>query len=101
MLGYGTDFVKAVLDARIGDSLATSERFASALTLVDKAHGSLVWLDLAAARGLVESQVPADELGAYQAEIKPYLDAFDSVIGVNLPGETVDRSTLVLRVSGD
>ena len=101
VLGYGTDFVKAVLDARTGDSLATSERFASALTLVDKAHGSLVWLDLAAARGLVESQVPADELGAYQAEIKPYLDAFDSVIGVNLPGETVDRSTLVLRVSGD
>lgn len=101
VLGYGADFVKAVLDARTGDSLATSERFASALKLVDKAHGSLVWLDLAAARGLVESQIPADELGAYQTEVKPYLDAFDSVIGTNLPGETVDRSTLVLRVSGD
>ncbi|MDP2350572.1 MAG: DUF3352 domain-containing protein [Chloroflexota bacterium] len=101
VLGYGTDFVKAVLDARTGDSLAKSERFASALKLVDKAHGSLVWLDLAAMRGLVESQIPADEKGAYQTEIKPYLDAFDSVIGVNLPGETVDRSTLILRVSGD
>ncbi len=101
VLGYGTDFVKAVLDARTGDSLAKSERFASALKLVDKAHGSLVWLDLAATRGLVESQIPADEKGAYQTEIKPYLDAFDSVIGVNLPGETVDRSTLILRVSGD
>ena len=52
-------------------------------------------------RGLVESQIPADEEGAYQAEIKPYLDAFDSVIGVNISGETIDRSTLILRVSGD
>ena len=101
VLGYGTDFVKAVLDARTGDSLAKSERFASALKLVDKAHGSLIWLDLAATRGLVESQIPADEKGAYQTEIKPYLDAFDSVIGVNIPGETIDRSTLILRVSGD
>ena len=101
VLGYGTDFVKAVLDARTGDSLARSERFAAALKLVDKAHGSLVWLDLAAMRGLVESQIPADEKGAYQTEIKPYLDAFDSVIGVNIPGETIDRSTLILRVSGD
>lgn len=100
VLGYGTDFVKAVLDARTGDSLAKSERFASALKLVDKAHGSLVWLDLAATRSLVESQIPADQKGAYETEIKPYLDAFDSVIGVNVPGETVDRSTLILRVSG-
>jgi len=101
VLGYGTDFVKAVLDARTGDSLATSDRFASALKLVDKAHGSLVWLDLVALRGLVESQIPADEKDTYQAEIKPYLDAFDSVIGTNTPGETIDRSTLILRVSGD
>lgn len=101
VLGYGTEFVKAVLDARTGDTLAGSERFASALKLVDRAHGSLVWLDLAAARGMVEPQIPADEKDAYQTEIKPYLDAFDSIIGVNLPGETVDRSTLILRVSGD
>jgi hypothetical protein len=101
VLGYGTDFVKGVLDARTGDSLAKSQRFGSALGLVDKAHASLVWLDLAALRGMIEARIPAGEKARYQAEVKPYLDAFDSVIGTSTPGETLDRSTLILRVSGD
>ncbi len=101
VLGYGTDFVKAVLGARTGESLARTERFASALNLVGKAHASLVWLDLAAIRGLVESQIPADGKATYETEVKPYLDAFDSIIGTTTPGETLDRATLVIRVRGD
>ncbi|MHB8892888.1 MAG: DUF3352 domain-containing protein [Candidatus Limnocylindrales bacterium] len=101
VLGYGTDFVKSVLDARTGDSLAKAERFTTALKLVDTSHASLVWLDLAAMRGLVEAQIPADEKTTYETEVKPYLDAFDSVIGTSTPGEPLDRFTLIIRVSGD
>ncbi len=97
VLGYGTDFVKAVLDARTGGSLAASERFMSALKLVDASHGSLGWLDLAAVRGFVELQVPADGKAAFDTEIKPYLDALDSVICVHTPGETLDRSKVIIR----
>lgn len=101
VIGYGTDFVKAVLDARGGESLAKTDRFTSALALVDKAHASLVWVDLAGLRTLVEAQVPAAEKSRYDTEIKPYLDAFDSVIGTTTPGDTLDRATLVVRVSGN
>jgi hypothetical protein len=100
VLGYGTEFVKGVLDARAGDSLGKAARFTTALQLVDKAHASLVWLDLAGVRSLVEAQVPADEKTTFETGVKPYLDAFDSVIGTTTPGETLDRSTLIIRVSG-
>jgi len=99
VLGYGTDFTKAVLDARTGDSLAKSARFSQALGKVDKAHASLVWLDVAGIRTLLESQVPAADRADYDANAKPYLTAFDSIIGTFAPGETLDRGTLVLRVT--
>lgn len=101
VLGYGTDFVKGVLDARDGASLADTERFKSALATVDKAHASLLWVDIAAVAGLAETQIPAAGKGTYETEVKPYLDAFDSLIGTSTPGETLDRSTLVIRASGD
>ena len=101
VLGYGTDFVKSVLDARTGDSLAKSERFTTALKLVDTSHASLVWLDLAAMRSMVEAQIPANEKTTYETEVKPYLDALDSVLGTSTPGEPLDRFTLILRASGD
>ncbi len=100
VFGSGTAFVKAVLDARTGDSLATSARFVQALGQVDKAHGSLLWLDAAGIRTFVESQVPAADRGDYDTNAKPYLDAFDAIIGTFTPGDTVDRGTLVIRVSG-
>jgi hypothetical protein len=101
VVGSGADFVKGVLDARGGDSLATSARFSAALATVDKAHGSLIWLDVAAVRGLAEAQIPEAERGKYDTDVKPYLDAFDSVIGTSTPGETLDRATLIIRVNGN
>ena len=100
VIGSGPDFVKAVLDARTGDSLATSARFSAALGQVDAAHGSLVWLDVAGIRSFVEAQIPTSEQTGYQADVKPYLDAFDAVMGTYTPGDTLDRATLVVRVGG-
>jgi hypothetical protein len=99
VIGSGTDFVKAVLDARSGDSLAKSARFQDALGKVDKAHGALLWLDVAAARDLLEGQIPAAGRSDYEANVKPYLDPVDYVIGTSTPGDDVDRGTLVLSVT--
>ncbi|MEI7743586.1 MAG: DUF3352 domain-containing protein [Chloroflexota bacterium] len=100
VLGYGPDFVKAVLDARTGDSLAKSNRFAAALKLAGPTNASLVWIDVTAFRDLAESMVPAADKADYDANIKPYLAGFDSVIGTTTPGETVDAGTLIIRTTG-
>ena len=42
VLGYGTDFVKGVIDAAAGESLADTERFATALTQAGKEHAVAV-----------------------------------------------------------
>jgi hypothetical protein len=101
VVGYGTDFVKAVLDARTGDSLATTDRFKAALTQAGAEHASLLWMDVTAVRGAVEDFVPSGELGSYDADVKPYLEAIDSVVAVTSPGDTIDRGTVIIRVTGD
>jgi hypothetical protein len=101
VIGYGTDFVKAVLDARTGDSLATTDRFGTALTQAGTDHASLLWMDVTGVRGAVEDLVPSGELGRYDSEVKPYLEALDSIIAVTSPGDTIDRGTVIIRVTGD
>jgi hypothetical protein len=101
VIGYGTDFVKAVLDTRTGDSLAKTDRFSAALKQADKANAALLWLDVAGIRTFAETQIPAGDKAPYETDAKPYLAAFDSVIGTYAPGETLDRSTLVIRTSGN
>lgn len=99
VIGSDADFVKAVLDARTGDNLARTQRFASALARVDAKHGSLMWLDVAGLRDLVESRMPAADKADYEANVKPYLAAVDAVIGTSTPGSDVDRGTIVVIVN--
>ncbi len=101
VLGYGTDFVKGVLDARSGDSLAKTARFSTALAKADASNAALAWIDVAGVRGFVEGMVPSDERADYDANAKPYLEAFDSIIGTMAPGDTIDNGTIVISVTGD
>jgi hypothetical protein len=100
VIGYGTDFVKSVIDAKDGDSLADQERFASALAQAGEEHASLVWLDIAKVRDGIESMVPADMKTDYEKEFKPYLVGFDALIGTTTPGEEIDAGTLIIRTTG-
>ena len=59
VIGIGTDFVKSVIDASAGESLADTERFSTALTQAGQEHSALFWLDVAATRDFVEGMVPA------------------------------------------
>ena len=99
-IGYTADFVKAVLDTRGGESLATTDRFKGMLDRADKVHGSLSWVDVAAIRDLVEGMIPDAERGEYDADVKPYLAAFDAIIATSVPGDDLDTGTIVMRVVG-
>ncbi|MEW6225942.1 MAG: DUF3352 domain-containing protein [Chloroflexota bacterium] len=99
-IGYTADFVKAVLDTRGGESLATTDRFKGMLDRADKVHGSLSWVDVAAIRDLVEGMIPDEERGEYDADVKPYLAAFDAIIATSVPGDDLDTGTIVMRVVG-
>jgi hypothetical protein len=101
VIGYGTAFTEAVIDAQAGEALADTARFATALEQAGTTHSALVWLDIAGFRGLAEGMLPDDEAGRYQADLKPYLDALDSVIGTFAPSADLDRGTVIVRVSGD
>jgi hypothetical protein len=98
VLAPDAGFVKAVLDARTGPTLASSDRFKAALAAAGPVSGSLLWLDVASMRDLLEAQVPNTDRSAYTADLKPYLDAFDSVIGTYSPGDKVDSGTLDIRL---
>jgi hypothetical protein len=100
VISYGADFVKAVIDAKDGESLADQERFAAALAQAGPEHAALVWLDIAAVRGAVEAMVPSDMKADYDTELKPYLVGFDSLIGTTTPGEEIDAGTLIIRTTG-
>ncbi len=99
-LGYTSDFVKAVLDAKDGESLADTERFSSLLKRADVAHAAMAWIDIVGIRGLVEGMIPADQRAEYDADAKPYLEAFDAIIATSAPGEDLDESTVIFRVAG-
>ena len=87
MLGVGTDFTKAVLDAADRRrSLAQTERFADAMAQAGTSHSALFWVDVIGLRGLAETQLSAEDKAEYEADLKPYLEAFDSVIGTFTPG---------------
>ncbi|HET7829043.1 MAG TPA: DUF3352 domain-containing protein [Candidatus Limnocylindrales bacterium] len=101
VLGYGTDFTKGVLDARSGASLAQTERFSAALAQAGAGHSALAWVDVVGLRGLVESHLSAEDRTRYEADARPYLEAFDSVIATYAPGDDLDRGTVIIRVTGD
>lgn len=102
VVALGTaDFVKGVLDARDGASLADSARFSAALDRAGKAHSALLWVDVQGIVGFAEGRVK-ELLGTdYDTATKPYLQAFDSVIGTTVPGDDIDSATLIISVSKD
>jgi hypothetical protein len=87
LIGVGERFVTRVLELDAADSLAQSERFATAIgDLGGTNNAGSVWLDLRGAREAVEAAVPAEMLSGfvdYEAEIKPWLVPFDYVASVS------------------
>jgi hypothetical protein len=100
VLGYGTDFVKAVLDAPTAGSLAASPRFADALKRVGASNTGVMWVDVAAIRDVAEGLIPGEAKGKYDSDVKPWLAAFDYFIAASVPGSPYDTGTLLFHVAG-
>jgi hypothetical protein len=97
VIGYGSSFVAAVLDAGPGNSLADDARFKGLLGRVGGDNIGAAFVDLAAIRGLIEplvqAQVPADKWSYYTKEIQPYLKPIDAVVSTIRKDGGLDRGT--------
>jgi hypothetical protein len=100
VIGYASTFVKAVLDAGPGSSLADDARFKALLGRVGGDNLGMSFIDIAAIRGLVEplvqSAAPADAWAYYTREIQPYLKPLDAVISNVRRDGSSDRSIGVI-----
>ena len=104
VMGYGSAFVKAVLDAGPGSSLADDARFKALLGRVGAENMGMSFLDVAAIRRLVEplaqATAPADQWTRYTTDVQPYLAPIDAVIGAVRKDGSVDRGSAAFTVTG-
>ncbi|MBA2701460.1 MAG: DUF3352 domain-containing protein [Chloroflexi bacterium] len=101
VIGSGPAFVKHVLDAGSGASLADDARFQGLLSRVGSEHTGLSFIDLAAVRTMAEgllSQATADERAEYEKSIKPFLAPFDALIGATVNGSDLDQQHSVITI---
>lgn len=102
VVGYGRDFVAAVLDAGPGHSLADDARFKAALSRVGSENIATSFVDVSAIRKLVEPLLQArstpENWASYTKDIQPYLAPFDLVVGSTRKDGATDRTTSVITV---
>jgi uncharacterized protein DUF3352 len=100
-IGSSLDFVKHVLDAGAGASLADDARFQGLLGRVGTNHSGLFFLDIANVRGMMEnamSSATAQERAEYEESVKPFLTPFDALIGTGTVSPSVDQANYVITV---
>jgi len=100
-IGSSAEFIKHVLDAGAGASLADDARFSGLIGRVDAQHSGVSFLDLAAIRGLVEaamSTATPEERAQYEESIKPFLIPFDALISTGAVGGELDQMHTVITV---
>jgi Protein of unknown function (DUF3352) len=101
VIGSSPDFVKHVLDAGAGASLADDARFQGLVARVDTNHTALNYVDITAIRQLVEgalANASAEDRAEYEESIKPFLVPFDALIASGAVGTTADQGRGVITV---
>ena len=100
-IGSSPDFIKHVLDAGAGASLADDSRFQGLVGRVDPKHVALTFVDIASIRTLIEgamSSAPAEKRAEYEESIKPFLVPFDALVGSSAVGSDLDQTHYVITV---
>lgn len=100
-IGSSPDFIKHVLDAGAGASLADEGRFTGLVSRVDAQHTGVTFVDLTAIRGLVEASMadaPADKKAEYEESVKPFLTPFDALVSTGSVGGSNDQMHTVITV---
>jgi hypothetical protein len=101
VIGSSPDFIKHVLDAGAGASLADDARYQGLLARGDTNHTALNYVDITAIRQLVEAglaDASAEDRAEYEESIKPFLVPFDAVIASGAVGTTTDQGRGVITV---
>jgi hypothetical protein len=103
VVGYGQAFVESVLDAGPGPSLADDARVSGLLDRVGDENLSFTFLDIRAARELVEplmrEGMSPEEWSQYETEIKPFLLPFDAMAASLQKDGDLDRGSSVITVT--
>jgi Protein of unknown function (DUF3352) len=95
VIGLGDSFVKAVLNAKPGASLADDARYKALIERVGAQNVGSAYLDVTAVREMFESLFKsADPAGFadYEREIQPYLLPLDAYVQSSLLDGGMDRS---------
>ena len=101
VIGSSPDFVKHVLDAGAGQSLADDARFSSLLGRVGATHTGVSYLDIAATRGLIEgllSEATAKDRAEYEESVKPFLTPFDAFIASMVTSNDLEQQHAIITV---
>jgi hypothetical protein len=94
VVGVGDTFVKSVLDAGPGTSLADDGRFKSLIGRVGEGSTGDVYVDITAVRELVESVASTQSgFAEYEKSFKPYVVPLDAWIEATIIDGDLDRST--------
>ena len=101
-IGSSPDFIKHVLDAGAGDSLADDSRFKSLVERAGGQHRGLTFVDIAAIRGQVEalmaSSASPQERAEYEESVKPFLVPFDALISAGAVDGGLDQTHSIVTV---
>ncbi len=101
VIGSSPAFVRSVLDAGAGASLADDTRFSALVARVGAAHTGVSFVDIAAIRGLVEGLLPeatAEKRAEYEESIKPFLVPFDAFVAAGVAGDDLDAQHAIITV---
>ncbi|MEO5884632.1 MAG: DUF3352 domain-containing protein [Candidatus Limnocylindrales bacterium] len=101
VIGSGPAFVKSVLDAGAGASLADDARYQGLAKRVGAEHTAVTFVDIAAIRGLLEghlAEVPAADRAEYDESVKPFLVPFDAFIAATVADGDLDAAHAVVTV---
>jgi hypothetical protein len=101
VIGSSPDFVKHVLDAGAGQSLADDPRFTGLLGRVGASHTGVSYVDITAARGLIEgllAEATAKDRAEYEESVKPFLTPFDAFIASMVTGNDLEQQHAIITV---
>jgi hypothetical protein len=102
VIGYGEAWVKSVLDAGPGPSLADDARYRALLDRVGEENLGVAFVDITKVRELIEplvrDEIAADDWAFYQREILPYLLPFDAAASGSRQDGELDRMPQAITV---
>ncbi len=101
VIAASPDFVRHVLDAGAGASLADDARFQGLVARAGAAHTGVTFIDIAGLRGFIEAQLVGADPAAkaeFEESVKPFLTPFDAFVATSAVGTDHDQSHLVLTV---